>query len=487
MSALACELDLLQHSLDDRLTEAQEERLAEHLVDCESCREKLEQLAAGPQTWQRIETCLKQEASGEHFPDGSHRVSTLIPTGPSSTSFAYPHPSDVRPQDFAVDFLRPSANPDALGTLNNIEIRSIIGHGGNGVVLKGFQEELNRLVAVKVMAPPLATSAAARLRFAREAQATAAITHPNVMPILTVHSGGQLPYLVMPYVDCESLQQRLDREGPLPAVDVLRIGHQVANGLAAAHAQGLVHRDVKPANILLEKGVDRVMLTDFGLARAADDASLTRTGLIAGTPQYMSPEQARGDAIDTRSDLFSLGSVMYAMATGRPPFRAETTYGILRRVTDEQPRQICEINSDVPAWLSGMISRLMAKSAADRFGDADHVASLLEDCIAHVQQPRANALPEELNPPRFRRVLTSLLRKPIYVFVFGTLMLVAAVSMSLRTTPEPKPSQLVPSANEVTTEPEATDANWDAGLYEDIQEISEKLDVLLESLEVETE
>ncbi len=270
-------------------------------------------------------------------------------------------------------------------------------------------------------------------------------------------------------------------------MDVLRIGHQVANGLAAAHAQGLVHRDVKPANILLEKGVDRVMLTDFGLARAADDASLTRTGLIAGTPQYMSPEQARGDAIDTRSDLFSLGSVMYAMATGRPPFRAETTYGILRRVTDEQPRQICEINSDVPAWLSAMISRLMAKSAADRFGDADHVASLLEDCIAHVQQPRANALPEELNPPRFRQVMTSLLRKPIYVFVFGTLMLVAAVSMSLRTTPEPKASQLIPSANEVTTEPEATDANWDAGLYEDIQEISEELDVLLESLELETE
>jgi serine/threonine-protein kinase len=150
-------------------------------------------------------------------------------------------------------------------------------------VLKGFQEELNRVVAVKVMAPHLASVVAARKRFAREARATAAIVHPNVMPILHVDSSGQLPYLVMPYVDCESLQDRLDREGSLTILDVLRISLQVARGLAAAHAQGLVHRDVKPANILLEPGIERVMLTDFGLARAVDDATLTRSGLIAGT------------------------------------------------------------------------------------------------------------------------------------------------------------------------------------------------------------
>ncbi len=161
---------------------------------------------------------------------------------------------------------------------------------------------------MKVLAPQLAVSAPARKRFAREAQATAAILHPNVMPILTVHSSGKLPYIVMPYVACESLQQRIDRTGPLELVDILRIGIQTANGLAAAHAQGLVHRDVKPANILLEIGVERVMLTDFGLARAIDDASITRTGVIAGTPLYMSPEQARGEAIDARSDLFSLGA-----------------------------------------------------------------------------------------------------------------------------------------------------------------------------------
>jgi len=189
-------------------------------------------------------------------------------------------------------------------------------------------------VAVKLMAPHLAASGSARRRFTREARAAAAIVHPHVMPIHSVNSSGRLPYLVMPCVACESLQQRINREGPLELKEILRISSRIAAGLAAAHAQGLVHRDVKPANILLEKGVDRVMLTDFGLARAVDDASLTKTGVIAGTPQYMSPEQARGEAIDHRSDLFSLGSVMYAMCTGRPPFRAETSYGILRRITD---------------------------------------------------------------------------------------------------------------------------------------------------------
>src|SRR5205085_5952706 len=132
----------------------------------------------------------------------------------------------------------------------------------------------------------------------------------------------------------------------------LRIGLQAASGLAAAHAQGLVHRDVKPANILLAQGVERVKLTDFGLARAADDASLTKTGIIAGTPQYMSPEQARGESVDQRSDLFSLGSVLYATCTGRPPFRASTMIGVLRRVEEDRPRPVREVNPDVPEWLA---------------------------------------------------------------------------------------------------------------------------------------
>ena len=480
-SSQQCNTQLLQQSLDDALSEQQEERLAAHLNTCANCREELERLAAAGQHWSRIQAALQTETS----------------TPPLADAVADEGSSPLA--DFAVNFLTPSDNAAALGRLNNIEIRSIIGRGGNGIVLKGYQEELNRLVAVKVMAPQLAASAAARRRFSREAQATAAIVHPNVMPILTVHSSGPLPYLVMPYVDCESLQERLDRDAALPPLDVLRIAHQVANGLAAAHAQGLVHRDVKPANILLEKGVDRVMLTDFGLARAVDDATLTRTGLIAGTPQYMSPEQARGEGVGTASDLFSLGSVMYAMCTGRPPFRAETSYGILRRVTDDQPRAIRELNSEIPAWLESVVFKLLAKSVPDRFDDAATLAAALQECVAHLQQTNANPLPPEVKrlaslKGRGGRRWNSA-RNPIHTFVVLLLALPLIVAgfgvlnNGLARKPQPAESEskttgAAEKAVEDSQRPDTNDA-WDAGLDEELQELSADMEELRHSLNTE--
>jgi galactose mutarotase-like enzyme len=204
-------------------------------------------------------------------------------------------------------------------------------------------------------------------------------------------------------------------EGSLALAEILRVGMQAAAGLAAAHAQGLVHRDVKPANILLADGIERVKLTDFGLARAADDASLTKTGVIAGTPQYMSPEQARGEAIDQRSDLFSPGSVLYAMCAGRAPFRAETSYGMLRRVTDEEPRPIREINPEIPDWLCEIVAKLMAKQPEDRFQSAAEVAKLLKECLAHVQQPTVVPLPVSLAKAAFCR------RRPWFTLAIATL------------------------------------------------------------------
>lgn len=391
-----CQPELLEQLLCDQLPELQEQRVSEHLGECSACQQRLESLAGSHDDWQRVRGALTAEVE---------RVSHAG-LDPAATTIASPERQHVSVEpgaeavvplaDFAVSFLRPGDRPDSVGRLDNIEIESVIGRGGNGLVLKGFQEDLNRPVAVKVMSPHLAASGAARQRFAREARATAAIVHPAVMPILSVDADGQLPYLVMPFVDCESLQQRIDRIGPMQALDLLRVAHQVAGGLAAAHAQGLVHRDVKPANILLERKVDRVMLTDFGLARAVDDATLTRSGLIAGTPQYMSPEQARGEVVDTSSDLFSLGSVMYAMCTGRPPFRAETSYGILRRVTDHVPHPIRDLNPEIPRWLERLVTKLMAKTPEHRFGSAAEVAEILEDCVAHVQHPTVNALPGQI-------------------------------------------------------------------------------------------
>src|SRR5262249_5664332 len=223
----------------------------------------------------------------------------------------------------------------------------VVGRGATGVVLRARDTKLERVVAVKVLAAPLAAAGRARRRFAREARAAAAVRDDHVVAIHAVSDDGPVPYLVMEFIDGCTLEALLRRGGPLEVKDILRIGLQAASGLAAAHKQGLVHRDVKPANVLLENGVQRVKLTDFGLARAADDASLTQSGYIAGTPRYMAPEQAAGEPLDHRADLFSLGSVLYEMCTGRPAFRAPTTVAVIRRVCDESPRPIREVNPDI--------------------------------------------------------------------------------------------------------------------------------------------
>jgi serine/threonine protein kinase len=278
------------------------------------------------------------------------------------------------------------------------EVTGVIGRGGMGVVLKAFDPALSRKVAIKVLSPALASCGAARRRFLREARAAAAVVHEHVVGVFAVVESASVPFLVMEYVPGRSLQDRLDRQGALALAEVLRIGMQTAAGLAAAHAQGIVHRDIKPANILLENGVERVRLSDFGLARAVDDAGLTRSGVIAGTPHYMAPEQASGETTDQRADLFSLGSTLYAMCAGHPPFRAETPLAVLRRVCDDRPRPLRELNPEVPDWLTTIISRLMEKSPDRRYHTAAEVAALLERCLAHVQQPLLTPLPVELAP-----------------------------------------------------------------------------------------
>jgi hypothetical protein len=186
--------------------------------------------------------------------------------------------------------------------------------------------------------------------------------------------------------------------------ETLRIGIQVATGLAAAHAQGLIHRDIKPANILLENGVERVKITDFGLARAVDDAGLSQSGVVAGTPPYMAPEQAEGKPVDQRADLFSLGSVLYALCTGRAPFRASTTMAVLKRVCEDTPRPIREINPGVPDGLVEIIGKLHAKKPVERFQTAAEVAELLSQHLAHLQQPALLPVPAPLprGPRRLR-------------------------------------------------------------------------------------
>ena len=285
-----------------------------------------------------------------------------------------------------LDFLQPSERSDSLGRFADYEVLEVLGRSAFGaVVLKAFDPELHRVVAIKLLASAVAPGPA-RQRFLREARAAAAVRDDHVV---AVHAVGDAPppYLVMDYVAGQSLQQKLDQAGPLDLPQILRIGSQAARGLAAIHAQGLVHRDIKPANILLENGIERVKITDFGLARAVDDATASQPGTVAGTPVHMSPEQAQGEPVDRRSDLFSLGSVLYALCTGRPPFRAADTLAVLRRVIDDTPRPVHTINPQIPSWLSDLIARLHAKHAADLPQSAGEVADLLAHQLAALQMP----------------------------------------------------------------------------------------------------
>nr|UXE45604.1 serine/threonine-protein kinase PknD [uncultured bacterium] len=289
--------------------------------------------------------------------------------------------------EVALEFLAPPSRPDSLGRIGHYEVLQVLGQGGFGIVFRAFDDVLHRVVAVKVLSPQMAATSPARKRFLREARSSAQVRHENVVQVYEV--GEQpLPYIAMEFIPGETLQQRLDRTGPIDAADVVRIGRQIAEGLAAAHTNDLVHRDIKPANILIEGGTQRVKITDFGLARAADDASISQSGLVAGTPMYMAPEQARGATLDQRADLFSLGSVLYVMAAGRPPFRANGTLAVLKRVAEDNPRPIREVIPETPQWLCDIISRLQAKQPEDRFQSAREVGDVLAECEARL---KANA------------------------------------------------------------------------------------------------
>jgi serine/threonine-protein kinase len=388
MSRTACpDVHNWQGLLEEGRTGGDPDELARHLETCAACQNTLETLAAGPAVWDDAAQALgdqaRQAGPEPALRDLVERLKREQPPAGGTDDLS---------------FLRPADKPGLLGLLGGYEVREVIGQGGMGVVLKAYEPGLHRLVAIKVLAPGLAGSATARRRFTREARAAAAVCHEHVVAVHCVHETDGLPYLVMQYVAGESLQQRLDRGGPLEVEEVVRIGYQAAAGLAAAHAQGLIHRDVKPANLLLEDGLAKVKITDFGLARMADDVGLTRAGVVAGTPEYMAPEQARGEVVDHRADLFSLGSVLYACCTGRAPFRGATPLAVLRRVSDETPAPIRSLNPEVPAWLEALVARLLAKEPAQRFQGAAEVATLLERYLAHLRQPATVPAPE-LPPP----------------------------------------------------------------------------------------
>ena len=363
--------------------------LIDQLEQCEDCRAYFDAQIASTDQWKHVGQLLKPD---EH--DHATRLDFSAGSDAGHQARQSASINDV------LNVLAPTDDPHCLGRMGSYEVTGVIGAGGMGVVLKAFEPSLDRVVAIKVLAPHLAHNEKARQRFEREARAAAAVINPNVIPIYSVASDGKLPYLAMACIQGGSLQQRLDSQGAASVPEVLRIGSQIASGLAAAHEQGLVHRDIKPENILFEGDVERVSITDFGLARAVDDNTVTQAGTIAGTPMYMSPEQARGEKVDQQSDLFSLGSVLYALCTGEPPYCADSSLGVMRKITDESPTPIRELNPDTPEWLADIIEKLMAREKTARFALAAEVRDLLENCLSHVQAPDTVTLPEQLQPCR---------------------------------------------------------------------------------------
>lgn len=389
-AAIACPTaDQLKQFIDGTLPESEQATLTAHVETCETCQKAMENLVAGRETWEGAAKKLAEPPTAE--PALKNVIDELRHDPHAATQVG-------ATDELPLGFLSAPDDPAHLGKLHHYEIIETVGRGAFGIVLRAFDQKLHRIVAIKVMSPHFATNATARKRFIREGQAAAAVCHEHVVTIHAVEEASSLPYLVMQFISGKSLQERIDETGPLQVKEILRIGMQAADGLAAAHAQGLVHRDIKPANILLENGVERVKITDFGLARAVDDASLTQSGVIAGTPQYMAPEQARGESIDHRADLFSLGCVLYTMAAGRAPFRGSSTLAVMKRVCEDTPRPIREINPDIPDWLAAIIDKLMAKAPTNRFQTAREVADLLGQHLAHLQQPALAPKPTAIQP-----------------------------------------------------------------------------------------
>ncbi|HWB12352.1 MAG TPA: serine/threonine-protein kinase [Pirellulales bacterium] len=367
------EPDELRQLLDGSLSEQRQQECTDHLGACGCCQVRLEELATDGTRLSSVCKQLEQaepEATSAYWP----ALNAIGADSPPVARVA------TRSREVALDFLALPSDAAYLGRLGQFDVMRVVGRGGMGVVLEAFDSRLHRHVAIKILDPELASDDVARQRFCRESRAAASITHENVVAVHQVEKSGEggLPYMVMQLVSGESLEQRLQRQPLLPIREVVRIGMQAAHGLEAAHSQGLIHRDIKPGNILLEAPHDRVKLTDFGLARAMHDVKLTQSGFVSGTPLYMAPEQVMGQEADQRSDLFSLGAVLYEMCAGRPPFAGDSALVILRQVAEEKPRPVRELNPVIPGWLAETIDRLLAKKPADRIQTAAQLAELFD-------------------------------------------------------------------------------------------------------------
>jgi serine/threonine protein kinase len=333
----------------------------------------------------------------------------------------------------------------ALG--EGYEVRELLGRGGFGLVFTAFDKRLKRDLAIKVLRLELAQSANFMDRFEREAMTAAQLRHPNIVPIYTIGEKDGLAYIVMPLIKGETLQQLLERDGPLPVAETCRILTDAASALAAAHAVGLIHRDIKPDNIMLEGPERRVLLMDFGIAKmlsSTESATLTGTGVLIGTPLYMSPEQGSGDKdTDQRSDIYSFGVVAYHMITGKPPFAGTSGADLIRQHVLTPATDVRMFRPTVPPALAMAVMRCLQKDRAKRWQTADELRAALQAASGQRESGMVAA-----SVFRFQRNVARL-AKPLMIAV-GLSAPVAAVLLLRSREETPPPPAAAPPAPAAT-------------------------------------
>lgn len=330
---------------------------------------------------------------------------------------------------------------EALG--DQLSVGELLGEGGFAAVFRVRERAANRDVAVKVLDLGLTPSPALAERFVREARTSAQLVHPHIVPIYKV--GGyqnEVLYIIMRCLDGPSLRRLLEQQHQLSLTDAARIARQVADALGHAHRRHVVHRDVKPDNILLDHA-GHVLVTDFGIAKAAQEASvsqLTTEGMVVGTPHYMSPEQAMGERVDQRSDIYALGVVLYQMLAGVPPFDGDSAQAVLMKQATATPVPLAELRKDVAPALAAVVERMLAKNPADRFQTADAVSRALVEAVPSAAQDRVRLHPSGL---------PSAVRGLVSVAVTGGFLVVAVVVGAVALGRQPRLSGGAPVADSV--------------------------------------
>lgn len=354
----------LRELLADTRVDATHTQIVNHVEACGRCQQTLAEMT---QTDTRLESVSRTKS----IPQFIQRMSRELPLDDQTEATA-------AEDDTWQHFLSPPRTPNELGRLGNYAIIGELGRGGMGIVLEARDEDLQRDVAIKIIRPSLQKRVGYQERFVREARTMAAIDHPHVVPIYAVEHCDDLPIVVMKLLQGQTLADRIAQSGPLAQKQLASFSLQAAVGLQALHDAGCIHRDIKPSNLFLESCNENVRLLDLGLARRDDDTEMTQTGAVMGTPSYMSPEQARGEKVDAKSDRFSLGAVLYFAATGKPPFDGPNPMAILLSLANSSPVPLQKVAPGIDRRLADEIMHLLHKQRDQRTDDLRSLQASIE-------------------------------------------------------------------------------------------------------------